>query len=583
VYGEGNFSENPVGWENLFQLSVNCSVFEDTRIFQPSTLDIGIWEAAYALSLFGQYFPAYMFADFLAEEGKGHEAAEYILNILVEHNFFRSKDDAKCDFHGYRNAAGHLLGAEKVASIRSSMARMLLSHCAKGRLRPCFGLLSVLHNLGGKITPALAIEAVKNDVMNGTCRDIEKALAENHLAEICGTEYSFLFSYIFRTLKTFVAGNEAEILASVEDAPETEEPNFKTEILILNALYKIGIRDTEKAFSEIKKSMPICQNSNDKHGITRTHRLFALVNLLRNEFNAASDYLSFAVKEAGRNENSAELSLACYYTAVCDFLFGNISKALQFAKQSEHNAVISGRDEWTVRAKFFTGRCYFEAGLYEEALDLFKDLQSNCSGSSSENTISAWIFRTETYLYGKSETQCDFSFGDGRFFEIEAAYFDGNYEKAVKLSDRLLLSLPEESFLFIEQPDWSSGFAQCELLRLPRKDFWFELVTVLRALSLAMLKPKDTDALVTAIKNIIRDEKHSDTNPHLPFYFFANYKVLRETGATDMDKNNVIRMAFSRLRHRVNRIEDNETRRDFLSKPYWNNAITQAAKEHGLT
>jgi hypothetical protein len=186
-------------------------------------------------------------------------------------------------------------------------------------------------------------------------------------------------------------------------------------------------------------------------------------------------------------------------------------------------------------------------------------------------------------LYGKSETQCDFGFGDGRFFEIEAAYFDGDYEKAAGLSERLLYSLPDESFLFIDQADWSSGFAQCELLRISQKDFWFALVTVWRSLSLAMLSPKNRDALVTAIKNVTRDEKYGETNPHLPFYFFANYKVLTETGGADIDKNNVIRMAFSRLRHRANRIDGNETRRDFLSKPYWNRAITQSAKEHGLT
>jgi hypothetical protein len=41
-------------------------------------------------------------------------------------------------------------------------------------------------------------------------------------------------------------------------------------------------------------------------------------------------------------------------------------------------------------------------------------------------------------------------------------------------------------------------------------------------------------------------------------------------------------MAFKRLQRRASRIDDIEVNRAFLSRHYWNAALSRAAKEHKL-
>ncbi|MDR1363568.1 MAG: hypothetical protein LBJ35_05915, partial [Spirochaetaceae bacterium] len=315
------------------------------------------------------------------------------------------------------------------------------------------------------------------------------------------------------------------------------------------------------------------------------YRLFAFVNLSKNELNGAIDYLSFAIEDTKRGGNYSELALVSYYAAGCHFIYGNISEAMRLAKQSARAANISSMEEWAMRAEFFLGRLYFETGYYREALDTFNTLYTHYNGDTSSaqsQTINAWAFRSELYLHGKPPEKHNFITGDGLLFEIEAAYFSGDYEKAVELSDKLIPLLADDGFLFLEQPDWSSGFAQCELLQISKKDFCFRMITAWRALALSMLGQNHTEEAIHLMQKVIRDKQFGETDPNASFYFFANYKILRQANSAEVDRNTAISIAFKRLQRRSSRIDDIEIRRNFLSKQYWNNALFSTAKEYKL-
>jgi tetratricopeptide (TPR) repeat protein len=315
------------------------------------------------------------------------------------------------------------------------------------------------------------------------------------------------------------------------------------------------------------------------------YRLIAFVNLAKNKLDAAIDYLSFAIEVSERDGNNIELALASYYAAGCHFIFGNISKARRLAKQSEHTASISGMEEWALRAKFLSGRLCFETGCYDEAMDIFQCLYEHYiadNNSVQARTIEAWIFRTELYLYGENKTEREFSFGDGLLFSIEAAYFSGAYEKAISLSQYLISTLPNDGFLFIEQPDWTSGFAQCELLQVSKKDFYTRCATAWQALAISMQSIENSDEALKVIQGAVRDKQLSETDPFAPFLFFVNYKILRQANASEPDINTAISIAFKRLQRRSSRIDEIETRRGFLTNQYWNKTLYASAKEHKL-
>jgi hypothetical protein len=71
-------------------------------------------------------------------------------------------------------------------------------------------------------------------------------------------------------------------------------------------------------------------------------------------------------------------------------------------------------------------------------------------------------------------------------------------------------------------------------------------------------------------------------DPWDSFYFYAWYRVLEQTGAGQVDMNTAISIAFKRLQRRASRIDDIETRRQYLTRPRWNGALSAAAREFKL-
>jgi tetratricopeptide (TPR) repeat protein len=586
IYATCNLPELPASWKNLFTSVINCPEFDVTPAFQQGNLSPDIWEVAYACAALGRYIPPFMFLHFWQEEGKNSAAINRAMDLLFKRGIIRSKDDPECELSGFIARAENLLG-NRAAYIRDMTAKFLISWTSKRKLKPCFNLLEALRYLGGDISPILALEAIRQDVINNTCGDIDKAVDENRFTEICGEEYAPSLYYIYKTSKVLLYGNEAEIHDTFSrlPVPETKISNYKAQILTKNAFYKIGVQDHSTAFGEIKESMIICQNSRNKYGIEQVYRLIAFVNLSKNKLDVAIDYLLFAIEASERDGNNVELALDSYYAAGCHFISGNISKARRLAKQSEHAANISGMEEWAMRAKFFSGRLCFEAGRYEEALKIFQCLCRHYHADRNpvrSQTIEAWIYRTKLYLYGKNTDEREFSFGDGLLFNLEAAYFSYDYEKAFDMSRSALSSLQDDGFLFIEQPDWSSGFAQCEMLQISKKTFYTRMITAWQALALSMRDEKYSDEALRLIQTVVRDRHFSETDPHAPFLFFVNYKILRRANFPEPDTNTAISIAFKRLQHRSSRIDEIETRQSFFMNQYWNKTMFESAKEHKL-
>jgi len=91
----------------------------------------------------------------------------------------------------------------------------------------------------------------------------------------------------------------------------------------------------------------------------------------------------------------------------------------------------------------------------------------------------------------------------------------------------------------------------------------------------------ERDAAIQKLQRIMRNEV-PELDPNDAFYFYAYYRILKDTHAPEVDMNTAISMAFKKLQKRASRIDDNETRRSFLFQHRWNGALSAAAKEHKL-
>jgi hypothetical protein len=201
---------------------------------------------------------------------------------------------------------------------------------------------------------------------------------------------------------------------------------------------------------------------------------------------------------------------------------------------------------------------------------------------AKEGLLRAWAYRAQIYLQNPLTAKPEGGGIDGDLFEVEAAYFAGDYGKAEELAVRLSSVLPQEYFLFTEQPDWRSGFAQNEFLFLRPAEFWNRMISAYRALALCRISPAGRGEALRIMQRILRDERPAEMDPGDAFYFYAWYQVLERSGAAQSDMNTALSMAFKRLQRRASRIDDIEIRKVFLSQPRWNGALSLAAKEYKL-
>jgi tetratricopeptide (TPR) repeat protein len=606
----GTYSYETTAKDSDRRLQCWEGIFPKTLRFPPEyyptpkmpDLSLDLWEVAYTASLLKPYFPGFLFPQLFEEEESTAAMALRAFTMLSQRGIIDRIDDPIPRIPHFTYLAEARLG-ERKAYIRHFVRNRILAWVRQGKLRSCFGMLEILAALGGRGDDGLVLNAIYGDVISGTYQGIEQAIKEDRFGVLVGTDKRPTLLYIFTTLKALIHGNEGEIReAFTRPAPQgITFSGHRIHILVNLTCYYLGIKDLDTALETVKEAMLIGQRQ--KQGVTRVYRLFALVNLVRHQIRDAMDYISFAVENAEWLRQFDILTVSAYYAASIQFLFGNLSWAEQLALKAEQAALSSGQSDWRDRIRFFRGKLRFEIGSYQDALDIFKALQENPAGSVSpeqEQLLAAWIYRTMVYLGRRilkpvsmivdSVSGLDHGLdlpsvaADAFLFEVEASYITGDYQRTISLTDMIQINGSNPVFLYTERPDWRSGFAQCELLQVDPQAFWERMLLTYRGLALCRLpSPRaNQEKDIQRIQQFIRNDLLPDQDAHDIFYFYAYYRILQESNASDIDLNTAVSIAFKRLQHRANRIEDIETRGVFLHFHYWNNALSIAARDHKL-
>ena len=572
-------------WETLFPKVVNLT--GDTGTAPSLQIPQELREVVYALSLFNKCFPAFMFRQLMEEEGKNPDMIVRALSILYSWGIIDSVADPRLRT-GRIPAETESIQREKKDLIRSMICSRLLSWVKHGDLNPCFNLLAILADpdRGERPDDELIIKSLYSDLVNGTVKEIEKAINSELLGAIAGKDQSAIIIYIYKTMRALLTGTETDIKTAFMDTAHASSsfPVLKAQVLANHSAYQLSIRNTKPALDSIKESILFSQGKNS-FCLAQSYRLFSLVNLSRQQVSETNEYLNFAMDNAEKSGNGHELGISAYYAAASSFLFGNVANAMRLARKAREQAFTSGLPEWADRSSFLEGRLFFEIGLYQEALDILENLLMNPSGASTsekDRLLAAWIYRISVYHNNPLVPKPEDSGCDADLFEMEAAYLAGDFRKTIELANALSTPRIDENFIFTEQPDWRSGFSQCELLYFSQEEIWKRMVCAYHSLALCRISPEDGEEAVQNIQRILREEHLSEMDPWDAFYFYAWHNILEHTAAEQIDKNTAISLAFKRLQRRASRIDDIETRRQFLSRPRWNGELSCAAKEFKL-
>jgi hypothetical protein len=414
---------------------------------------------------------------------------------------------------------------------------------------------------------------------------------------------------VYKTLRALTSLGAPGIREAFSGTPPADVayPGLRCQILANRISFSLGIRDIDAASQASKEAMLL--NQELKGGAAASYRYFALVNIFRRRLDDALEYLSFAMEQSEKTGLDEELIVSAYFAGGAELLYGNLSKAERFALKAEETAAKLGHIEWAGRARFLRGRIRFEAGCYADALEIFNSLDGQPGGGASlrQETLAAWMARTAFFLNGMKSgfsaarprtNLCS----DGLLFEIEAACLAGNHGEAEDLAKKLRASSLEpgsadsgsgstdfinsidDDFLFTEQPDWRSGFAQCELMLIPGRLFRNRFVSMYDALARSRLETsrEGKEELVNNVQQLLREELLVNADPNEVFYLHAYYRILKETGAAQVDLNTAVSMAFKRLQSRAGRIDDVDLRQAFLTRHHWNGALSRAAREYKL-
>lgn len=569
-----------------------------------------IWEVSCNILLLEKFFPPYLFPQLFEEEGLSRDMYSRASQMLMSFGMLASS--------GMQNAGelrprspDFIRGAERIPEsrkekIRSAVRNRILSWAQSGRIRPCFSLLKILLELGENAGDVLVLRSIRADVLNGTCGAIEQALADRSFVKLVGKANMPALSYAYRTLRVLAWGSKDEIHrvfreAVPPSAPEDGKPCYsgcQVQVQINLASYHLGCRNVEASSEAVRRAMLL--NRELGKDAVPAYRLFALVNLFRQRIDDALEYISFALDEAERTEQNEELVLTCFFASSINFAYGNLSKAERLAKRAEETATALGQTEWGTMAKFFRGRLCFETGRYSDALEIFESLDLSGAGESHSSgtmvqTIRAWAYRTRNFLGRPNAPEVVDSLTgvDASIFRIEAAFLSGDYERSAALASDFQSAThegPDNDFLFTEQPDWKSGYSQCEAMYQPGKDPAGRLVWVYRAMAQCAFHPSQekTAEILGGMQRFMREEFLPDSDPNDAFFFYAWYGMLRSSQAAggsfaaQIDINTVVSMAYKRLQRRAGRIDDMGTRQAFLNMPRWSSALCLAAREYKL-
>ena len=572
-------------WEELFPRIIKITSENSPQPF--SQISPEIREIAYLLYLFNRCFPASMFLQLLHEEGKNPAMLIRALSIMYNQGIIDSIDDPRLCIKNFISKA-EIIPEGKRKLVRAMVHRRLLYWVNNGKINPCFNLLTILTDLNKGAYPSdeLVLKSIYADMVSRTVQEINNAIDNGLLQNTVGEERTSAIIYLYNTMQALLTGTENEIRSAfVDTAPDCSAfPVLKAQILVNQSAWQLGMRNMKPALETIKETILLGQGKNN-FCLAQSYRLFSLVNLSRHQVGETNEYLNFAMENAEKSGNNHELGISAYYAAASQFLFGNISKAMRLARKALEHTLTAGLPDWADKARFLQGRLTFEIGAYNEALDIFETLLKKPSGKSSpgkDRLLAAWAYRARVFLRSPLLRKPSDNGCDADLFEIEAAYLAKDYRKTVELANALIPSLINENFIFTEQPDWRSGFAQCELLFFSQEEIWKRMVCTYHSLALCRISCEAGEEAKTNMQRVLRDEQLSEMDPWDAFYFYAWYSILEHSGAEQIDKNTAISLAFKRLQRRASRIDDIETRRQFLAKPRWNGELSKTAREFRL-
>ncbi len=314
--------------------------------------------------------------------------------------------------------------------------------------------------------------------------------------------------------------------------------------------------------------------------------------LALSKLGEAQSYFDIAGEQAGRNEDFVTAVGAITYEAISHFLSGNISRAQRCVKQGKRLAIRAGMHEFHLYLCLIEIRIAFEIGEYERAETVCSEALRECELYGMEKpvaTFEAWQCRALTHCRKWNGLDSRFSkierTGEVGFFEAEASYIAGDYERArAILEEASSYALEKKPRTATIRINWDGGYSLVEGAALRTHEGRGTLSMQMRAFLAFLRCYGDTPAEpIIELTRITRDEKLSALDPYNGLYcYFLATGLSLASESDDLDRITALSRAAKYVEERAARIDDAATRRKFLSDNFWNKRIVEQARNDKL-
>ena len=591
ILGTGEDTIQPeklLKWQSVFHRVKKITADNQKSVVLPK-LSIELWEIVYAISLLSRYFAPELFQRLFEEDKKNPVMIGRAFSILHILGVIDNPREPRLLNRSFEDHAAKLPD-DKTARIKAFVCGRLLDWAVRRNITPCFRLLTIIAGLEGThhIDDLLFLKSISCDINNETTSGMELAAKNGFFEEMFTSQKADAIRCVFNTSGALHTGNE-QIIDSVFSEPGMNSyyesfPVLNVQIIINHCCYYLGRHDIDAASAKVKEAVLAGQSKNT-YCLSQAYRLFSLVCLSKQRTAESIEYLNFALTNAERTGNYFEIGISSYYAAAARLLYGDLFSARLLARKSIEQSLAANCADWADRSRFLEGRIEFDLGNYRRAHDIFEALRKepfDGINNEKDSLLAAWIYRSKIYLLDPKVCKPEPANHDADLFEIEAAYLAGNYQRAVNLSSSLTNPFLKDHFLFTERPNWRSGFAQCEHLYFSQGEIQDRMICILHSLALSRMSAQGGADAIQDVQRLLRDERLCEMDPWDAFYFYAKYRILEQTGATLVDMSTAVSIAFKRLQRRASRIEDIETRRQYLNGPLWNHKLSLAAKDFRL-
>lgn len=313
-----------------------------------------------------------------------------------------------------------------------------------------------------------------------------------------------------------------------------------------------------------------------------------LAMLATARFKEAQEYFAIARDVPEADASGYDLVRSQGFEAVAHFLYGNHSKALRVALEAKATASAVCRREWQRFLILLRGRCLFALGAYQGAGRLFQAGLSFCKvypNDDAAKVFSAWSARAALYDGSRQALRLFESLEptpEVLYFMGEACVESNDWERASALLARAdeLLRGAARRYGPSEIIPWSDGFASIEGRAFGSREGANVLHQQVRAtLAYASSRTRPREEASAELVRLTREEKLSDFDPNLSYYYYLHFLVLPEgEGEEAVVRMTLLSKALKGVQEQSTRIDEVKKRESFIQNSRWNARVISDAK-----